>query len=841
MAIRVERGTVERILDAAGGFAVQVQHPENLGAAIAALKLARVDLLGLASSCREVSGEPSGTRPAPRTSVSPVVSVPGGPMLLVEHLDTEYDQLRSIPDVVAQRLEKAGLEHATIAVPRPGGVLDDLDLVAHAAVLRLFPEPAGTATALPAEWLDIACEWVTGDLDEGAMVRMRVLSIEFDVPAHDVPAVMHECGLAKTWCDAVIGSLDDRIRTASLTFGRLPHLALAAGGPNVDSTGLLARYRLLQDVAREVTTDLAYACIDLEPTFEGLALGLSPVGWQTEGGAPPNRVAHELVDEWVPDAYPYQVLGPGHLARLKGVELDAGELAGGRVEVAIGEAGSWLPDTEAREEIQAQGWELLRPCLALEDELAALAEMRTKSRSRAKAVRSTDTTTVSDAELASLPTVRDLGAIVLEPEPHSRRGTRLTLLELVSWLDHEPHSDAPSGVSQVLATFARWWASGLSDGDRQDLKAIAPRLLGTAGSSDDHEQKRRWLATEWLVRVQAPAWLRAAGMLEVADRLIGLGSLRDDLELVRAVDTLGSAITVASRRLDITTSIVSDDEAHSAVAEDQLVWDAWERVAESTGWVAASETATHGAPAELAFATDLRVIECSRDARTRAELEAGRRSIGDSAWTTALHSIADEAWDRGWRAADLAARELSGFTLRVEMGRVAKTVLELGRLDDDGPETALEAAERAARDSLTRAALQGGADPNGNGEHPWDAARNAARVSSGGKEWSIVLDEARRAVGESAWAQAMADARAVTMALLETAPDTVARVVVASVAREAASAAGRGVAVRAAAIARANGSDDETTAAAVDDAMDQIASALQAEALTLLENLITPP
>ncbi|MEY2437034.1 MAG: hypothetical protein QOF97_1870, partial [Acidimicrobiaceae bacterium] len=166
---------MERILDAAGGFAVQVQHPENLGAAIGALKLARVDLLGLASSSRDVSGEPSGTRPSPRTTVSPVVSVPGGPMLLVEHLDTEYDQLRSIPDVVAQRLEKAGLVHATIAVPRPGGVLDDLDQVAHAAVLRLFPEPAGAATALPADWLDIACEWVTGDLDEGAMVRMRVL------------------------------------------------------------------------------------------------------------------------------------------------------------------------------------------------------------------------------------------------------------------------------------------------------------------------------------------------------------------------------------------------------------------------------------------------------------------------------------------------------------------------------------------------------------------------------------------------------------------------------------------------------------------------------------------
>ena len=57
MAVRVERGAVERILDASGAFAIQVQHPSNLGVAIGALKLARVDLLGLASGSREPPDE----------------------------------------------------------------------------------------------------------------------------------------------------------------------------------------------------------------------------------------------------------------------------------------------------------------------------------------------------------------------------------------------------------------------------------------------------------------------------------------------------------------------------------------------------------------------------------------------------------------------------------------------------------------------------------------------------------------------------------------------------------------------------------------------------------------
>jgi hypothetical protein len=269
--------------------------------------------------------------------------------------------------------------------------------------------------------------------------------------------------------------------------------------------------------------------------------------------------------------------------------------------------------------------------------------------------------------------------------------------------------------------------------------------------------------------------------------------------------------------------------------DEAIVWDAWERVTETTGYVAASEAATHGALAELTYATDLRVIECSRDPRVRDELEISRQSVGDTAWTTALHAVADEAWERGWRAADLAARELSGFTIRVEMGRIAKTVLAHRPGQDEDPEAALDLADQAARDSLTRAALAGGAFTD---EHPWDAARNAARVSDGGQEWSVVSDEARRAIGEDAWAQAMADARAVVTDLLTGSPDTVARVVVAAVAREASSAAARGVALRASAVARAQDGDHAEAEASAHEALQRVAIGLQAEALVLLHGLI---
>lgn len=810
MSIRVGPSTVQRILDASDAFALQVRNPSDVGAALGAMKLARVDLLGLAN-------------PGTGATVSPVVSAPGGPLVLVERMQADYDLLRSIPVVLTHRLEAAGIGHGTIDSPPIGGRLDKLDTTPHAVVLRLFPRRGGS---LPPEWIDIAAEWVTADLSPEAQVRVRILTVEADVAGGEVSSVLHECGLARSWCDAVNGTLETRIRTASLTFGRLVHLALAAGGPAVDSSGLLARFSLLKDVARELAAEVSYACIDFEATFEGLALGLSPEGWQRNGGAAPNDVARDLLDERLPDAYPYQVLGPGHLGRLTLSELPSDRLGDGRVEASFDEARLWLPHAPEREEVQAEAWEVLRPCLVTAAELPALLEQRAMTGARTAEPMEEP---IDPAPLAATP---DLDAIVLEARPHSRRGTRLTLLELVSWLDHQAHSDSPRNVSPVLATYARWLAAGLDDRRRQDLKPVARRLLGTGDATPAEEGKRRWIATEWLVRTQAPAWLRAAGLHDAADRLEALAELSEDDRLVRAVDVLGSSILIASRRIDITASISSEADVTGEGTDDPVVWDAWEQAAESTGWVAASEAATQDAPADLTYTTDQRVIECSRDPRVRDELDREHQTIGDGAWSAALRALADEVWEQAWRGADRAARELSGFTIRVEAGRIAKSRLQRDA-GTELPEMALEIADRAARDSLTNSAL-GATD--GHGGHPWDEARNAARQSEGGAEWAFVMDEARASVGEDAWAQAMADARGITSALLSSAADMVARVVAVSVAREASSAAARCLAVRAAAIARAH---DENVDEAIVAALEAVAAKLRDDAVALLDRMIT--
>jgi hypothetical protein len=866
VAVKVAREAVPTILDYPDGFVLQVRQPSDLVAGATALRALRLELAAMTGASAE---HPEGP------VLSEVVVLPDGPLIRFARLGMTDELLQTIPDRLLRHLEAAGLDRATITAPEPGGKLDALDATANAVILRLFPAPAGEMGGLPPEWLDLACEWVLGDTPPGELVPLRVLGVELEIVASDAPAIVHQCGTARAWCDLVTGRFDERIRTASITFGRAPHVALAAGGPAVDSHGLLARFELLAEVARDLAPQVAYACIDLEPTFEGLGLGLNPSAWREQGGAAPNLVAGELVDSYVPDAYALQILGPGHLERVATARREAAEaaegaavggdagaagaagagdpddpplgepLGEGKVEVLVGDPSDWLPFYDARDDVHAEGLELLRPLLITEVEADAMLATRP-----ARAPRPPVDAGPESVLLSGTP---DLDSITLETLPHARRGLRLTLLELVSWLAHEPHTDDPTSVSSVLRTYGRWLASGLDDEIRQTLKARAARFADTASTSvplggdaavvrgdglDAADAARAWAAADWLVRVQAPAWLELAGLTEAAGRLLELSAVTDNLELVRAVEILGSAIVIAGRRVDITAQIAGDDSDDDTSIVEQVSWVAWERASELTGWVAASEAASVGVPSELSFATDLRVIECSRDANVRDELERSRKTVGDTAWATALHAVANAAWTHGWNAADAATASNTTITLRTAVSRATSAALDRLGIDDDQREAVVESAEVAARDSLTRAALRGGSWEGG--EHPWDAARRAARAASGGHAWGTIMDVARDALDESAWDDAMQAARVAIDDALRDAPDMVARTVVAAVAREASSAAARGVALRAAAVARAHSASEADAATAADDALAETVAALRQSAIELLDAMLTP-
>ena len=101
-----------------------------------------------------------------------------------------------------------------------------------------------------------------------------------------------------------------------------------------------------------------------------------------------------------------------------------------------------------------------------------------------------------------------------------------------------PFSDDHPSISRVIRSFLSSWNDGLpTDADRTRLLLpYATRVLGTATTAAD-EETRVWLATDWLVRVQAPAWLDLAKLTDRAVQLRALPPLTSS-EIARGVQSV---------------------------------------------------------------------------------------------------------------------------------------------------------------------------------------------------------------------------------------------------------------------------------------------------------------
>ena len=128
---------------------------------------------------------------------------------------------------------------------------------------------------------------------------------------------------------------------------------------------------------------------------------------------------------------------------------------------------------------------------------------------------------------------------------HQTPADGMCLMEAVAWWAGEAHSDHPRCTSTVLAWFARGWNDGMrTDQERDQLVQYVPRLAGTTARTGV-ETRRSWLAIDWLIREAAPAWLTAASLGDVGDRLAQLPPLTDTgdplLEVVQLVTAAEAA------------------------------------------------------------------------------------------------------------------------------------------------------------------------------------------------------------------------------------------------------------------------------------------------------------
>ena len=111
------------------------------------------------------------------------------------------------------------------------------------------------------------------------------------------------------------------------------------------------------------------------------------------------------------------------------------------------------------------------------------------------------------------------GITTLASGAHTPDSGAMCAMEAAAYIAGEPWSDHPQCVSPVIASFMRSWNDALADADRTRLLLpLIPHTVGTR-TTDADEDTRSWMATDWLVRVQTPAWLRLAGLTDHAQAL----------------------------------------------------------------------------------------------------------------------------------------------------------------------------------------------------------------------------------------------------------------------------------------------------------------------------------
>ncbi len=162
-------------------------------------------------------------------------------------------------------------------------------------------------------------------------------------------------------------------------------------------------------------------------------------------------------------------------------------------------------------------------------------------------------------------------------------GEAMCAMEAVAWLAGEPWSDAPQCASPVIAAFMRSWNDALPDTDRARLLLpLLPDVIGTR-TTDADDETRAWMATDWLVRVNAPAWLDLTPSLEA------------HAAALRALPPIMSSAVARDSQLVITAAWDA-----ASVAARYAAWAAARDAARDAAWVAGSVAARDVAGAALA-------------------------------------------------------------------------------------------------------------------------------------------------------------------------------------------------------------------------------------------------
>ena len=378
MTIRVARGVAERIRNDPGTIHLKVSGADDVMLATAALRAAATEIAGLDGGWESVDGLRPGDTNGPKgVKVWPV---PTGPELWVDGGSTPDDLLLSIPDIVARRLTEVGVTSAVIAVPEPSKLFLQLWEIQRAAFLCLYlpPPPGifGPRPPLPLDWLTEATDWVAEAADGPLWVWTGTAT--FRMSPEQVRGSWEQWRERGNWLRVV--NTDDataEIRVLNASYFASPKLGLGRAAATASDADLVEYLDSLIAMARRWAPSAALGLADFG-TFNSCTILSVPCDYR-EGYMAFDTVVASLADELVADSYPYQILGPGHVARFAsagGIPPGAQPVGGGRFELFLGSPESWLQGSPDRTEERTRGRAVLAPCMLTDDEVFSRLKQR---------------------------------------------------------------------------------------------------------------------------------------------------------------------------------------------------------------------------------------------------------------------------------------------------------------------------------------------------------------------------------------------------------------------------------------------------------------------------------
>ena len=102
----------------------------------------------------------------------------------------------------------------------------------------------------------------------------------------------------------------------------------------------------------------------------------------------------------------------------------------------------------------------------------------------------------------------EIEALPLQKGAHEAGEHAMCVMEAVAYVAGESWTDSPRCACPVIASFMRSWNDGLpTDADRDRL--LRPFIVDLVGSKSTPavEERRSYLALDWLIRVHTPKWL----------------------------------------------------------------------------------------------------------------------------------------------------------------------------------------------------------------------------------------------------------------------------------------------------------------------------------------------